>query len=388
MELSLRIRKFYILQFLTSLLFFTPVIVLFWQENGLSLTQIMLLQSWFSFLVVALDIPTGLFSDHYGRKHAIIISTIFFLLGCIIFSAGKNFLDFFIAEGCLAIGVCFFSGTGSAFLYDTLLSYGKEDTYKIVEGKSTFISYASIAIASIIGGLIAKISYRHTFFFMIPFFSAAVIVSLLLKEPRRHKKIYKYSIFTRIKKIAKFSLFENSELRILILYSSLLLIFDAYAVWFFQPYFKILNIPIAAFGVIFAILNIIIAISAKYAHKIESAIGKKLSLNILGFMMALSLIAMGKFLFFFSFLFVFLIEFVRGFSKPVITDYINKIVWSDKRATVISLRNTIRRLVFSITSPFIGLFGDKFGIPKTYFFLGLVLALFSVFFCLKMKKFK
>lgn len=49
------IQKFYFLSIFRGLAFFIPVAVLFWQENGLSMTEVMILQSLFSIAVVALE---------------------------------------------------------------------------------------------------------------------------------------------------------------------------------------------------------------------------------------------------------------------------------------------------------------------------------------------
>jgi len=56
-------------QAFSALSFFVPIIVLFWQENDLNLTQIMILQSLFSLTVVLLEIPSGYFADVFGRKN-------------------------------------------------------------------------------------------------------------------------------------------------------------------------------------------------------------------------------------------------------------------------------------------------------------------------------
>ncbi len=75
-KLEKNIQKMYLLKFISGMYFFVPIIVLFWQENGLNLTQIMILQSLFSFMVVTLEIPSGYFADVFGRKMSILISII------------------------------------------------------------------------------------------------------------------------------------------------------------------------------------------------------------------------------------------------------------------------------------------------------------------------
>ena len=58
-----------------------PIIVLFFQEHGLSLTQVMLLQAIYSLSVAILEIPSGYIADIFGRKKTIILSTIFTFIG-------------------------------------------------------------------------------------------------------------------------------------------------------------------------------------------------------------------------------------------------------------------------------------------------------------------
>ena len=46
-----------------------PIIVLFYEENGLGLKDIFLLKSVYSIVLVSLDIPTGYLADAWGRKN-------------------------------------------------------------------------------------------------------------------------------------------------------------------------------------------------------------------------------------------------------------------------------------------------------------------------------
>jgi len=72
-ELKLNIKKYYRFEISSMILFATPIIVLFWQDNGLSMMQIMILQSIYAILVTVLEIPTGYIADIYGRRKSLII---------------------------------------------------------------------------------------------------------------------------------------------------------------------------------------------------------------------------------------------------------------------------------------------------------------------------
>ena len=104
-------------------MFFTPIIVLFYQNNGLSLTQIMIIQSICSVASILTEIPSGYFADKVGRKQSLMITGIFALLSMLTFGLGNNFYHFLIAGLLWALAGVFISGADSAFIYDTLKVY-------------------------------------------------------------------------------------------------------------------------------------------------------------------------------------------------------------------------------------------------------------------------
>ena len=59
-------------------------------------------------------------------------------------------------------------------------------------------------------------------------------------------------------------------------------------------------------------------------------------------------------------LFVFYI--FRGFATPILKGYINQMTFSDMRATVLSIRNFIIRLMFAAIAPFIGWLNDMYSL--------------------------
>ena len=57
-----------------SLTVMSSIFVLFLQENGLSMTQIMILQSVYTGIVMLTIVPAGIFADFIGRKTAIVLT--------------------------------------------------------------------------------------------------------------------------------------------------------------------------------------------------------------------------------------------------------------------------------------------------------------------------
>jgi hypothetical protein len=60
----------------------------------------------------------------------------------------------------------------------------------------------------------------------------------------------------------------------------------------------------------------------------------------------------------------------------LLNNYFNKHITSDKRATVLSSINVVRRLALAIVSPIIGILAD-WSFPTTLIILGLIAVLFS-----------
>ena len=75
----------YFIKAISWFLLIMPIIIIFFQENNLSLSEIMILPAVYSFTIVLFEIPSGLFSDKFGRKKSIIISTFFKFIGYLIF---------------------------------------------------------------------------------------------------------------------------------------------------------------------------------------------------------------------------------------------------------------------------------------------------------------
>ena len=103
--MNTNIRKIYSYRILLSMLFPVPTIVLFWQRHGMSLTDVMVLQSLFSIAMVVFEIPSGYLADIIGRKKTLIYAAIACLIAVVIYSQGGNNLYHTIAgnycrEGC------------------------------------------------------------------------------------------------------------------------------------------------------------------------------------------------------------------------------------------------------------------------------------------------
>ena len=365
-----------------------PIIVLFYQENGLSMQDVLTLKGIYSVAVVLLEIPSGYLADVWGRKKSLILGSILGCLGFVVYSFSHGFTGFLTAELILGIGSSFISGSDSAMLYDSLLKMKREKEYLKQESRVMSIGNFAEALAGIAGGSLALISLRTPFIFQSFIAFIAIPASFMLLDPNQNAPKSKAG-FKHILSIVKFSLWDSARLRWNIMLSSVIGCATLTLAWFIQPYLKDLDMEVSTIGVIWTLLNLTVGAVALLAHRVEGYLGKiGTSIFIVvgissGFILSgwfHSLIGVGVLFFFY---------FVRGIATPVLKDYINRITESDMRATVLSVRNFIIRICFALIGPFLGWYTDHFTISSALILAGsifLILGGMSVFFISKVER--
>ncbi|MCK5095786.1 MAG: MFS transporter [Candidatus Pacebacteria bacterium] len=378
-KIKANIWKTQVFKIVQNLAFFTPVAVLFWQENGLSLTEIMILQSLFSVALVLLEIPSGYFADVFGRRPSLILASVFYLVAAIGYSLGHDFGTFLIAELLWAVACAFISGADSALVYDSLQNVGEEKNYKRIWGSISFWAFLAVAFGGIVGGWIGSINLRWTWYAMIPTFALLIPIALSLQEPHRHRRVVKKGYMLELLKTIKSIFTNNLKLRWIIIYSAVILTFNQAALWLYQPYMKETGLDIVYFGIAFASFNVVAAIGSKYAHLFEKLLGMKRVLIALPIFISTAYFLMGNFAIVLGFTFAFLQQFVRGVKGPIITDHINKLTPSDMRATILSAEGFVGRLGYAAVIPIAGWVADVYTLQQAFNILGVTTLVVSGF---------
>ena len=379
MHLKSNINKMYLLKAVKWFMILMPIIVLFFEKHGLSLTQIMILQATYSFTVALFEIPSGFFADIYGRRLSLFFGSILTFLGYLIFSFYSGFNEFFIAEIFLGIGGSLISGADSALIYDTLLELKKDEDYTKIEGKNYGIGNVSEGLAGVLGGFLAVSSielpvYIQTFvlFFSIP-------LSYSLVEPKSSYKLAKS--FKSILLVVKETFFQKNRLKWYILYSSAMGIGTLSIAWFVQPFLMEIDTPLIYYGIIWASLNIITGITSYYSYIFDK--GKVLIYISLS--MLISFILLGFNISIYGFIFIVFIYLMRGIITPNLRNLININSTSERRATVLSLRSFVIRISFALIAPILGFITDVYEISYVFYFLGLLVGISSLLAVYKLK---
>ena len=354
-----------------------PIVVPFYESNGLSMKDIMVLQAVYSIAIVILEIPSGYLADVIGRRKTLILGAVFGTFGFATYSFSFGFMGFLVAEIILGIGQSCISGADSAMLYDSLLEKGEENKYTRFEGRITSLGNVAEAVAGIAGGLLAGITLRTPYFAQTFVALIALPAAITLVEPTRKVPLIKAGIM-EIVHIARFALFTDRPLRRNILFSAITGTATLTMAWFAQPFFEYTRIDIAWFGILWTTLNLTVAITSYTAHRLEHKLGQRRSILLIALMIPMGYLALSRFHLPGGLIILYIFYLIRGYATPVLKDYINRITASNIRATVLSVRNFIIRLLFALTGPLLGWVKDIYSLPQALLLAGFIFLVISL----------
>jgi MFS family permease len=365
-----------------------PVVVLFYQDNGMGMEEIFVLKAIYSVAIVSMEIPSGWMADVWGRKKTLLLGSILGSAGFLIYSFSFGFWAFVLAEIVLGFGHSFVSGADSALLFDSLKADNKTDKYVREEGRITSAGNFAEAIAGIVGGFLAAISLRTPFYFQFVVAAIAIPAAFTLIEPKIQSSEHIHSIKKMVRNIRTI-LTTNSNLRIAILLSAVTGTATLTFAWLVQPFFKAINLPVEMFGIFWTALNLTVAVSSVFAHWVEKILGKKSTLLFIIVLLAAGYIFSGIVISYWGLAFLFLFYLIRGIATPVLKNYINEYTESEVRATMLSVRNFVIRIAFAGIGPLLGWITDNLNLKSAFLLAGgiyIVSALIIVFPWLKRNK--
>lgn len=338
-------------RFLRSLTFWQAVWFLYFQDT-LSGAQAILLYVVLDVSVTVLEVPSGYMSDRLGRRKTLIASAVVALIGVTLLAFGDSFATFAIAQILIGAGSAFASGTDEAMLYESLSATGRADEIEAQEVIAWRYSFTGLAISALVGGALALVDPRLPFIATGIAMAALLWVTWLFTEPPRTRDMAEGSELLHLSHLGKN--FRNPVLLWFFALTILMYCFSHLPFVFGQPFIlEALNdiglassAPLVS-GLITAVMMGVSVAFSLIAMQLRNLLGLPLLLlSAFGIQIAISgVMALTESPVVLVFLLLRMVP--DALSRPFILGRIQPLLSDDSRATWLSLKSFVGRLVFA-----------------------------------------
>lgn len=379
--LKKNIFRYFLFEFFWTLVFFYPISQLFYLVRNMSITEIAFIGVAFYVARMAMEVPSGILADKWGRKKTLFVSQIFFIIAMFILIFSHSLWFFIIASIFSGFWFAFYSGTATAFFYDTLKELKKRKEYEKYAGRINLFTAVVGFFVAFSAGFLFEASI------IIPYILSAISALLSLfvvasfAEPKLHRSSKSDNIFSHFSK-SMGEIIKNKSLGFIVIFGAILAFSLDYILSYGQIYLKLLEVPVVFFGIIFAVRSIIEGVGAFSANSIKNKLGYRFTLTF-------SIICVAAILFGLSFIksyigiFIFLLSsFIMGMFRLVQRGYIHKKIQSHNRATVDSISSFLMAGVIILFEPVAGYIADTYSIQISFLILGCILLVYIFYYLL------
>ena len=374
-RLNRNIKLFYLVDSVFIPFFWLSTLYFYLRYNkGLGEVQTLFLLGIQEFLLIFLEIPTGVIADKISRRFSVALGYILTSLPFLLFPFAHMYILYILIFVVKAIGKALISGADTSLLFDLLKDYGQTERYKKIISTARFFDRGVVAICIFVGGLIAKTNMELPLLLPFPFMVVGAIAVLLIDEPKTStegKKLQHSNYLIHTKEAFTF-LIHNKPILILTLLFALSEALGVNLKWFYPPIFSALNFDIAIIGGITAVLYLVKSVLSLISAKIMA---KSAYTNILITLIGLSLFFILSALLFSPTMVVLAmlgIILASQILEANLEENIHTRLNSKDRATVMSMINAITSIGATIMLLIFGFLNGSLGIQWSLLALGIM----------------
>lgn len=372
-----RVQRVYLTLMLGNTLaasFIWGINTLFLLDAGLSNFEAFAANAFFTVGMVIFEIPTGVVADTVGRKASYLLGTITLsvttALYWLLWLWHAPFVWWALVSVLLGLGFTFFSGAVEAWLVDALVYTGYSGSLEAVFGRGLVVTGIAMFSGSVLGGVIAQVSDLGVPFLMragvlvLMFVFAFVVMKDLGFTPDRSagplkatRNVLSQSIEHGLKR---------RSVRFVIFSAPFAGGVGIYAFYALQPYLLELYGDPTAYsiaGLAAAVLSLAQVAGGLLAPRIRSLFAKRTTMVLVAGLISVgTLVALGlNSLFWLAIVLLVVWGFVFAVAGPVRQAYLNDMIPSEQRATVLSFDSLFGSLGGVVIQPALGRAADLQG---------------------------
>ncbi len=352
---------------------------IFLLDAGLSNFEAFLANAFYTIGFVIFEVPTGVIADTLGRRVSYLlgsltlaVSTLLYLL---MWQIHGPFIGWALSSLLLGLGYTFFSGALEAWLVDALHNTNFKGSLDGVFAKGQIIGGVAMLIGSILGGVIAQFTnlgvpyILRSLVLLINFATAFLLMKDLGFSPRKSANYLK-----EMKSILKASIdngIKNPPVKWLMISSVFITGVSFYIFYALQPFLLKLYGDEKAYTVaglvaaISAFAQIAGGLSSPYIRKIFSTRTTALIFGgiLTGFILIFVSLTNS---FWIALILIFVWGLLFAALSPIRQAYLNGLIPSSQRATVLSFDSLIGSSGGIVTQPLLGKVADMYSYSASY----------------------
>lgn len=381
---------FYITRSLFIPFFWLAILYIYLTENkGLSPASTMFLLSLQEFLLIFLEVPTGVIADKISRRVSVALGYILTSLPFLIIPFTDSYLIFIAIFSIKAIGKALTSGADNSLLYDLLADYDSTSLYKKILNKSKSLMMLVTAICIFIGGFLAEINIELTLILPFPLMIIGAISVILMDEPetsRKAKEIQQQNYLKHTSEAFR-NILGNRQLLTLALIWSIVMGLIVNLKWIYTPIFQALELNLVIIGGLTTGLYLLRSVLAFISVRLMQIDNLK-SLPLYSIILSISFIF--PILIYNPIIVILTLISITLFSETLMAiseEEIQLKIESKNRSTAMSGINLISSVVATIMLNGFGILNNDYGIKISLLFLVLLLSV-NIFLSIYYRKLK
>lgn len=363
------IKKNYIYQFISSASFSEAIWMLFLAYRGMSLVEIGLLEAIFHITAMICEVPTGFIADRFGRRTSRIIGRIVAMASSLLMLSAHSFAMFAVAFVFNALCYNLESGAGDALIYDSLVQSKKEDEFMKVKGRQEVSFQAARLFSLVAGGLVATFSYELAYLLTLAIHLSALSMAFTFIEPSVYSKDENVGLFRHMKQSLK-AIWDNRRMLKYILFLEGFSMLYTTLYFYFQNFLKSKSYVEYQIGMMLAATAVAGMLAASVAYRIEKRIGEKRLIIFVAivFVLLFSAIAWTSV----EPVAIILLSGLEGILFVVFSDYINKQIPSEHRATLLSFQSMTFSIMMIVFFPVVGSIAQASGFKTAFTVIAMI----------------
>lgn len=366
---------------LKSALFAIPVLVLYYNQKGVSTGDFFLIQGISWLFVFVLELPSGYIGDVFSRKYTLISGFLFWILGYFIWIFGVGFWCLLIGELIFAVAISLVSGTVEAYLYDLLKRNKKEKTFHKKLSKMKTLEGCGLLFSTFTGAFVFQYLGPNApiWLSIICVFTGIIILMNLPDVPESRRIVQKdKSKLQDITDICKYAI-KHPQIKWLIFFPAVYGTLTIILMWGLQPVMILHALPVFVFSIIVGINAFMRTFFAFISGKIVEKFTLNETIKILMFILTLATFGACVSAYvpdIFVYVCLGLMIFGSGsivLANVVTSTLINHQIQSHERSTILSVKSMMGRALGGCVMILLKPLFDTVGVGETFLISGLLL---------------